>query len=198
LILILFLCSIGTLAMAVLVMFPVVNSVNTERVKVLSLFLDIPNNHVTSLANKCMKFMDSLHEEEQAQDVESDDEMLTKNNNSDDTANGRIKGRRGLRIPKSSGKSNSKFFMKFGFAVVAVQAYFLTFYILNRKIIQYSGTVCLEMNILAQAESYYSFALNAQRELFYNSSKLILNQPSFDVSRDTIPELYELSQMMEN
>lgn len=88
LILILFLCSIGTLAMAVLIMFPVVNNVNSERVKVLSLFLDIPNNHVTSLANKCQKFMENMNEEEQAQDIESDEEILLgKNNESDEATN---------------------------------------------------------------------------------------------------------------
>lgn len=38
------------------------------------------------------------------------------------------------------------------------------------------------MNVLAQAESYYSFAQNVQREMIYNKDKPILNIDSFTVS----------------
>ena len=52
------------------------------------------------------------------------------------------------------------------------------------------------MNVLAQAESYYAFALNVQREMIYNKDKPILNNNSFTVSRDTITQLYSLNQMI--
>jgi hypothetical protein len=42
------------------------------------------------------------------------------------------------------------------------------------------------MNVLAQAESYYSFAQNVQREMIYNPKKPILNENSFIVAKDTI------------
>ena len=50
------------------------------------------------------------------------------------------------------------------------------------------------MNVLAQAESYYSFALNVQREMIYNPSKPILNKESFIISKDSIEQLYTLNQ----
>jgi len=57
---ILFGCSIGTLVLTMAILCPVVGSVNQARMKVLSLFVDIPNHHVIALANKCEKFINSF------------------------------------------------------------------------------------------------------------------------------------------
>lgn len=40
------------------------------------------------------------------------------------------------------------------------------------------------MNLLANAEFYYSFTQNALREMIYNPNKTLLNRDSFDVTRD--------------
>lgn len=63
------------------VLFPVVSSVNLARMQVLSLFVDIPNHHVFWLANKCEKFLSTFHEEHN-DEVESED---ADNLKSDDT-----------------------------------------------------------------------------------------------------------------
>jgi len=54
------------------ILFPVVSSVNKTRVKVLSLFVEIPNHHVIALAMKCERFQNSFSEEH-TDDIDSDD-----------------------------------------------------------------------------------------------------------------------------
>lgn len=42
------------------------------------------------------------------------------------------------------------------------------------------------MNFLAQTESYYTLALNAPRELIYNSTLPILNHDSFEIAKESL------------
>lgn len=73
----LFLSSIGTVILTMAILFPVVSNVNLARMKVLSLFVDIPNHHVITLANKCERFITTFHEEHN-DEIESDDGGDTK------------------------------------------------------------------------------------------------------------------------
>ena len=73
LILTLFFASIGTLVVTMCIMLPVVSNVNLARMKVLSLFIDIPNHHVIALGLKCERFIASFHEEEHNDEMESED-----------------------------------------------------------------------------------------------------------------------------
>lgn len=72
LILILFLSSIATLLVTLAILLPVVSKVNQARMKVLLLFVDIPNFHVITLALKCENFLTSFHEEHN-DEIESED-----------------------------------------------------------------------------------------------------------------------------
>jgi glutamine synthetase type III len=72
-ILTLFLSSVGTLLFTLAILLPVVSSVNKARMKVLSLFIDIPVHHVFSLANKCEIFLTSFMEDH-TEEVESEDD----------------------------------------------------------------------------------------------------------------------------
>lgn len=83
---ILFLSSIGTLIITMAIFFPVVSNVNLARMRVLSLFVDIPNYHVFTLANKCERFISSFHEEHN-DEMESEDADGLKNSE-DDTPTG--------------------------------------------------------------------------------------------------------------
>jgi hypothetical protein len=56
-IIVLFLISATTLLVMLLVLFPVVRSVNSARLKILSLFVDIPYSIAITLAAKCQKFI---------------------------------------------------------------------------------------------------------------------------------------------
>lgn len=62
-ILILFLCSIGLVILSLPILFPAVSSVNKAKVHVLSLFLDIPNNFIMDITNKCENFLNSYHDD---------------------------------------------------------------------------------------------------------------------------------------
>jgi len=64
LILILFLTSLGMLLVTMVILCPVVGTVNLARLKVLSLFVDIPNHHVIGLGNKCERFLNSFNDAE--------------------------------------------------------------------------------------------------------------------------------------
>lgn len=93
LIMILFLSSIGTMILTMTFLFPVVRNVNRTRMKVLSLFVDIPNHNVVALAQKCEKFMFSIVDEEGNDDGNSEDDDEFKVDDSDVTAN--TKNKRG-------------------------------------------------------------------------------------------------------
>lgn len=59
-------------------LLPVISNVNLARMKVLSLFVDIPNHHVFALGFKCEKFISTFHDEHN-DEVESEDGENTKN-----------------------------------------------------------------------------------------------------------------------
>jgi len=103
-ILILFLASIFTLLLTIVILFPVVSSVNSARVRVLTLFIEIPNFYVIQLALKCERFLNNFHEE-QNEDLDSDDEGTAKNEEGEVGANMGSK-RSGHKSAKNSAKSN--------------------------------------------------------------------------------------------
>ena len=106
---ILFLSSVGTMLLTMTVLFPVVSSVNLARMKVLSLFVDIPNHHVFALGFKCEKFITSFQDDHN-DEIESEDGDNAKVDDSDVTLNPTNK-RGGHKLPKNSTRSNRKFFI---------------------------------------------------------------------------------------
>ena len=123
-----FASSIGTLIFTLFILLPVVSSVNQARMKVLSLFVGIPNHHVIALANKCERFMTSFHEEHN-DEIESEDDGNLKIDDTDVTQN--TSNKRGShKSPKNSTKSNRKIIIQFGVAIVFIMAYFVAMFIL--------------------------------------------------------------------
>ena len=82
---ILFLSSVGTLVITLTILCPVVGTVNTARLKVLSLFVDIPNHHVIALSNKCERFLSSFNDSEHADDKDTNETDSLKVDDSDVT-----------------------------------------------------------------------------------------------------------------
>lgn len=68
------------------ILFPVVSNVNRARLKVLSLFVDIPNYHVITLANKCENFIGTFHEEHN-DEIESEEGDANKNEENESSSN---------------------------------------------------------------------------------------------------------------
>ncbi len=86
-----FLASLGTLVVTMFVLCPVVSTVNMARLKVLSLFVDIPNHHVIALSNKCERFLASFHDTEHSDDAETNETDSLKVDDSDVTLMGQSK-----------------------------------------------------------------------------------------------------------
>ena len=59
-----FLISLATNVLAIAVLFPVVNSVNKAKDKVLHLFIEIPNHHIMDLANLCEDYLNKFHDDQ--------------------------------------------------------------------------------------------------------------------------------------
>ena len=92
------------------ILCPVVGTVNQARLKVLSLFVDIPNHHVIALSNKCERFLSSFNDSEHNDDAETNETDSLKVDDSDVTALGQSK-RSGHKQPKNSQGSNRKVFV---------------------------------------------------------------------------------------
>ena len=67
----------GILLSTIIIMFPVVSSVNQARMKVLTLFIDIPNHNVVQLYDKCENFLSTLLEDHN-EEIESEVDSTTK------------------------------------------------------------------------------------------------------------------------
>mmetsp|Transcript_1048 Transcript_1048/g.1032 ORF Transcript_1048/g.1032 Transcript_1048/m.1032 type:complete len:362 (+) Transcript_1048:203-1288(+) len=197
LILVIYLASIGTLLMAIMIMMPVVSKVNAAREKVLSLFLDIPPQNVQALIFKCQKFLETFNDEEWVEEADSDEEGFQNKTEVEQEfiSGNKVRGRNNLNDNRSS--NWLRLFMKFAISALCVQSYFMLFYILAKRGLNDAHSLSYSMNLYAQAEQYYSFAFNAQRELVYNASKEILDIESFQVSKDSISDLYNLNNMIQ-
>jgi hypothetical protein len=137
LILILFLSSIGTLFVTMIILCPVVGTVNMARLKVLSLFVDIPNHHVIALSNKCERFLSSFHDSEHKDDAETNETDSLKVDDSDVTNAGSSK-RNGHKQPKNSQGSNRRVYIQFGIGILFIMAYFVVMFVLS---IQYISNI---------------------------------------------------------
>ena len=84
---------------------------------------------------------------------------MNKNVDKDDTSPNMIK-RSSHRMPKNSTRSNRQFFIQLGIAGLVVMGYFVAMFAFSVQFIKNINLLTKEMNIAAQAESYYSFAFN--------------------------------------
>jgi flagellar basal body-associated protein FliL len=140
LILILFLISIGTLTVTMAILCPVVSTVNLARLKVLSLFVDIPNHHVIALSNKCERFLSSFHDSEHSEEADTNETDSLKVDDTDVSGgggggSGNSSKRNSHKQPKNSQGSNKKVFIQFGIGVLCIMAYFVVMFVLSLRYI---------------------------------------------------------------
>ena len=62
------------------ILFPVIARVNISRMRVLSLFVDIPNHHVFSLSMKCEYFVSTFNNDEQNGEEEAETDTIRETN----------------------------------------------------------------------------------------------------------------------
>jgi len=133
--LILFILSIAALLVVVLILFPVVRSVNRQKDKVLSLFCEIGDSNVRLLSLRCEKFINKLQTtEENANDNDMDsneelDQLMAQKTgleDADDEYLGMVSGGSGKR--RKNAKSNSRtdklLYGKVIFVLLVAEAYY--------------------------------------------------------------------------
>lgn len=73
--LIIFIINICAMAILIMVILPVVASVNRQKDKVLSLFCEIDDSNIRRLIQKCESFLNKLQSEDNNDDMESNEEV---------------------------------------------------------------------------------------------------------------------------
>ncbi len=81
-----FVSSIIVLILSMIVLYPVVSSVNRQKDKVLSLFCDIDNINVRMLAQRCERFINQIQAQDNNEDIESNegDDVMIKSDEDDE------------------------------------------------------------------------------------------------------------------
>jgi PAS domain S-box-containing protein len=188
---ILLIVSALSLVLAMIILFPVLFRVNKTREEVLSLFLDIPEKTVKALYAKCENFISNLQVGEDDDMVsEMEDESFEKNNEEQDIQD--FHPRKKRKKFKNSGKSQRNFFFKFLIGAGVIEAYFIYNYFESTGLLDDINSLIGEYNATSMAESFYSFANNAERELMINTTFPVINAASLDVAVQNIKSMYSL------
>ena len=160
--LILLIVSALSLVFAMLILFPVLFKVNKTREEVLSLFLDMPEKTVKALYAKCENFISNLQIGEDEEIIsELGDESFEKNNEENDMQD--FHPRKKRKRFKNSGKSQRQFFLKFFIGACIIEAFFIFIYFESISLLGDIDTLIGEYNVTSMADSFYSFANNAER-----------------------------------
>lgn len=119
--LIFFILSIIAEALCLVILFPVVHSVNQQKDKVLSLFCEIDNSVIRVLALRCERFINNLQTEEGNDDIDSNEDIENNIANEEDEEYSLLSGT-GKRIKKAKGrtKTDKNFFLKFFLALLCI------------------------------------------------------------------------------
>jgi hypothetical protein len=88
--------------------------------------------------------------------------------------------------------------MQFGFALVILLGYFTSMFVISLQFIYSTQVITAEMNLVSQAESYYAFTQNVQREMVYDPDKAVLSTESFEVARDSLEILYNYNMLLQH
>lgn len=156
--LILYCIALGGLALAQIILIPVVVSVNKQKDKVLSLFCEIDNQCIKVLSLRCERFLNNLTSEEGNDEIDSNEDLENNLISDDDEEYSLISG--GIKkIKKAKGKTKAdvKFFIKFAIALQTINAYYMANYIVSRNIITTTDILRHELNQTAITIGLYWF-----------------------------------------
>ena len=175
---ILFILSICALSILVLVLIPVVASVNHQKDKVLSLFCDIDDSTITRLSLRCEKFLNKLDTQDNNEgDMESNEDLMettAKNEDEDEYGSTGMIGAKKSKRAKNNTKTNKWFYVKFMLAILVIEAYFSYNFGTFRDYTKTTQVQVNELNLTATVEPFFQFTKNTIREMFYNQSKPVL------------------------
>ena len=92
---------------------------------------------------------------------------------------------------KGKTKTDVKFFIKFLIALLIVFGYYLANYLSYLSTITVALNFNTELNNTCVTEPFYWFALNTQRELFWDPTKVVMNNDSFMISKASVTQMYD-------
>ena len=95
-------------------------------------------------------------------------------------------------------RTEKSFYSKFVLALLLIEAYYTYCYYSEREYTKTTQILSAEFNITNIAEPFLWFSLNAERELFYNNTKPILQTSSFLVAKQSVISMYALNDDWEN
>jgi len=121
---------------------------------------------------------------------EIEDESFEKNNDEADIQD--FHPRKKRKKFKNSGKSQRNFFFKFLIGAGVIEAYFIYNYFESTQLLSDINNLIGEYNATSMAESFYSFANNAEREMMINNTFPVINSFSLDVAVQNIKSMYAL------
>jgi hypothetical protein len=154
-----FLISACTLLLMLGILFPVVRSVNSARLKILSLFIDIPYSIAITLAQKCQRFIIANVEQKQTGDAdktevnsedmdEEGDEAGEEEEEDSGASKSKSKNRARIPIFESAMKDNT-FFMQFGVAMLLMMGYFVAMLVVSLEFTSRINFITEELNLVA-------------------------------------------------
>jgi len=125
---------------------------------------------------------------------EIDEEELDKQHNEHETQDF-IPRRRRKRF-KNSGRSQRAFFAKFLAIALIVEAYFIFTFVSANVLLGDISDLMPELNSTSVAEPFFSFANNAERQLFINATFDVLGVSSNLVATNNIKLMYDLDSLI--
>ena len=193
---IVFYFSIGCVLISVVALIPVVYIVNQLKKRYLEVLLEMDNNNIRKLANKCEKFMNMLSDEGN-EEIDSNDEDLEELARIEAEDEYSMSKRSKKKKAKNTIKNKRMFVIKFIIGMLAIEVYFFANYFMQDAFLKTCQVVNKELNMTGSIEPYFWFSLNAQRELLNDPQRPVINKNSFTVARDAITEVQRMNSMMQ-
>ncbi|CDW77649.1 UNKNOWN [Stylonychia lemnae] len=202
LIIIVFIISVIVVCFASFMVLPMIVRVNKVRIKVLLLFLDIPSNNVSQLADKCTDFIfkleDDLLNEVLTDQQKSEDDDNLEQKIKDKVIQNFFSKKSSQKIPRNAVKSYARLYIKLLLIIAVILGYFSAMFVISLNYIHAIDIEATQLNVLSQAEYEYAFAQNVQREMIYSPEMPIFNKTSFKVAKDSIITIQKLQQSIRN
>lgn len=88
------------------------------------------------------------------------------------------------------------FVIKFVIGMMIIEVYFLVTFIAQQNFLSTCNILGKELNTTAYVEPFFWFSLNAQRELYNDPTRPVINKRSFVISKDTIAQVQQLGSEM--
>ena len=103
---IIYILAVLVIYLSLIILIPVIYSVNQQKDRVLTLFCEIDNGCIRILNNRCERFIQNINTEEGNEDIESAEDIENNLQQEDDDEYGMLAGT-GKRLKRAKGKTKA-------------------------------------------------------------------------------------------